>query len=286
MTDEHGHRRGVSRRDLLPKYDRGCLGCILPSGLRNSCGIRRSGCWRLSDRPAYEPLCRPPLPDRARRTRRIARRCDPGFADSTDLPRGTAKAFDRCLHSYSESPLRHPARLGKLAKVDFRKITYKEVADTVSAENESIRVSNIMNAIDKLEKRVSGTRLTYEVLCEFLHPNRGDLFGSTVSAQARADYHGTRHLDRTISLGPKTLVGSPDVQAIIEKMMDVSVDILRSFPAVMHEIEAISGYATKITQEFAHNVATKHYKHLFTNRDPCPCLSGLRVRDCAGRRAA
>jgi hypothetical protein len=175
---------------------------------------------------------------------------------------------------------------GKLAKADFRKITYKEAAYTVSEENESIRASNIMNAIDKLEKRASGTRLTYEVLCEFLHPNRGDLFGSTVSAQATADYHGTRHLDRTISLGPKTLVGSPDVQTIIEKMMDVSVDILRSFPAVMHEIEAISGYATKITQEFAHNIANKHYKRLFTNRDPCPCLSGLRVRDCAGRRAA
>ncbi len=170
---------------------------------------------------------------------------------------------------------------GKLAKVDFRKTSQKEVVYAVSEEDGSIRASNVMNAIDKLEKRVPGTRLTYEVLCEFLHPNRGDLFGATVAAQATVDYHGTRHLNRTINFGQKTLMGSPDVQVIIEKMMDVSVDIVKYFPDVLDEIQTVSEHATKITREFAHNAATKHYKHLFTNRDPCPCLSGLRVRDCS-----
>jgi hypothetical protein len=174
----------------------------------------------------------------------------------------------------------------KLANADFRKTSHKEVAYAISEEEGSIRAPNIMNSIDKLEKRVRGTRLTYEVLCEFLHPNRGDLFGATVSAQATVDYHGTRHLDRIINFGPKTLIGSPEMQVVIEKVMDVSVDIVSSFSATLDEIQTVSTYATKITREFAHNVANKHYKHLFANRDPCPCLSGLRIRDCARRRAA
>jgi hypothetical protein len=169
----------------------------------------------------------------------------------------------------------------KLAKVDFRKTSHKDVAYAHSDEEGSIRASNVMNAIDKLEKRVPGTRLTYEVLCEFLHPNRGDLFGATVTAQSTVDYHGTRHLNRTINFGHKTLMGSPDIQVIIEKVMSVSVDIVDYFLVILDEIKTTSEYSTKITREFAHKVANTHYKHLFTNRDPCPCYSGLRVRDCS-----
>ena len=172
---------------------------------------------------------------------------------------------------------------GQLAEVDFRKTSPKEVAYAVPEEEWSIRSSNVMNAIDKLEKRIPGTRLTYEVLCEFLHPSRGDLYGATVAAQATVDHHGTRHLHRTLNFGPKTLIGSADLQIILDKVMDVSVDIVRLLPSVLDDIETVSDYATKITREFAHSVANRNYKHLFTNRDPCPCLSGLRVRDCSRR---
>jgi hypothetical protein len=172
----------------------------------------------------------------------------------------------------------------KLVEVDFRKASSKEVAYSIPDEEWSIRASNVMNAIDKLEKRIRGARLTYEVLCEFGHPNRGDLYGATVAAQATADYHGTRHINRTLNFGPKTLIGSSDIQVVIDKVMEIAVDVVRSLPNILDEIEVVSDYATKITQDFAHRVANRNYKHLFTNRDPCPCLSGLRVRDCSRRR--
>jgi hypothetical protein len=62
---------------------------------------------------------------------------------------------------------------------------------------------NILNAIDKLDKTVAGTRLAYEILCEYLHPNVGDLWGATLEADSSVDAHGDARKWAAARLAPK-----------------------------------------------------------------------------------
>jgi hypothetical protein len=171
----------------------------------------------------------------------------------------------------------------KLTEVDFREASHKDVAYIIAAEDGGIKATNVLSSIDKLEKRVPGTRLTYEVLCEFLHPNRGDLYGATIDARSLTDHSGMRHLERTIGLGPKSLAKLPDLQVATEKMLDVSADIVRHLPIALDEIETVSAYATKLTRGFAHKMV-KQYRGLFASRDLCPCLSGMIIKECVRRK--
>lgn len=170
----------------------------------------------------------------------------------------------------------------ELAKVDFRRASPKEVAYVAKEDVADLKASNVLTAVDKLEKRVPGSRLTYEILCEFLHPNIGDLMGTTLAANSFVDMHGTRHLVRIIGLGPKNLAGLPEQRVITTKLLDVCSDIVRHVPRVLDEIESVSISASEMTRKFAHMVAKRH-RHWFANRDLCPCLSGLNVRDCTRR---
>ena len=63
---------------------------------------------------------------------------------------------------------------------DFRKTAVKDVKYVKKPNTANALPENILNAIDKLEKTVAGTRLVYEILCEYLHPHVGDLWGTTL----------------------------------------------------------------------------------------------------------
>ena len=168
----------------------------------------------------------------------------------------------------------------KLAQVDLRTTPTKDVAYVVRDDTADLKATNVLNAIDKLERRVPGSRLTYEVLCEFLHPNIGDLYGASLDIIQLADRHGTRLLSRRIGLGAKHLdEGYPEVHSVLTQMFDVSADIVEVLPPILDELEASSNYASRLTKEFAHRMVKK-YRPVFDNLDLCPCLSGLRVKDC------
>jgi hypothetical protein len=95
----------------------------------------------------------------------------------------------------------------EVVKSDFRKTSVKDVQYVKKPNVASALPDNILNAIDKLDTTAAGTRLVYEILCEYLHPNVGDLWGATLEADSSVDAHGTRHLARRIGLGPKTYKG-------------------------------------------------------------------------------
>ena len=124
--------------------------------------------------------------------------------------------------------------------------------------------------------------MVYEVLCEFLHPNVGDLYGASLENSDLTDRYGVRHLTRHIGLGPKRLEHVPDVHRILTQMLNISADIVEILPVVLDDIETSSKYASRLTKKFAHKMV-KIYRAHFDNRDLCPCLSGLQVKDCARR---
>jgi hypothetical protein len=167
----------------------------------------------------------------------------------------------------------------KLAQIDLRTTPAKDVAFVIKEDAANLKAANVLNAIDKLEKRVRGSRLTYEVLCEFLHPNIGDLFAASLDTSDLTDRYGVRHLSRLIGLGAKRLEGVPDVHRVLTQMLDVSADIVEILPAILDDLEESSKYSSKLTKQFAHKMV-KMYRPHFDNRDLCPCLSGLLVKDC------
>jgi hypothetical protein len=171
----------------------------------------------------------------------------------------------------------------KLVKSDFRKISAKDVQYMKKPNISSAVPDNILNAIDKLDKAVAGTRLAYEILCEYLHPNVGDLWGATLDAASSCDAHGTRHLTRRIGLGPKSYKGLPDLQIIRDKLFDVCDDIILQMPMALDEVISIAEQATRLTRRFAHRVV-RNYRQQFLGSDPCPCLSGKTVAACTGLR--
>jgi hypothetical protein len=169
-----------------------------------------------------------------------------------------------------------------LVNVDFRrtspnKVTYRKKVDIADMSS-----ANIMTTIDKLTKEVPSTRFIYEVLCEFLHPNVGDLFGSSLKGEDYWDAYGTRHLTRTIGVGPKSFCGFPDLQLIMQRVSEISIEIIEFFPHSMRELETVTSYVANITRKNQHHVLLK-YRRFFANEDLCPCLSGLSVRDCRRR---
>lgn len=168
----------------------------------------------------------------------------------------------------------------KLANADFRKESPGQVSYVQEHGIANAKAENVLSAVDKLDKRVHGTRLVYEILCEFLHPNVGDLFGSTITGHKIVDMHGTRHLRRVIGLGPKDLSAFPDLRRVIAKMLDVVTDVIHCLPGILDEIETASIQTTEITITSAHRMISK-YKPFFKKHDFCPCLSGLKVKDCA-----
>ena len=70
----------------------------------------------------------------------------------------------------------------KLIQSDFRKTSVKDVKYVKKEYVANALPDNILNAIDNLDKSIPGTRLVYEILCEYLHPNVGDLWGATLEA--------------------------------------------------------------------------------------------------------
>lgn len=162
---------------------------------------------------------------------------------------------------------------------DLRKAEKEAIKYEHKELSANLERKNILNSIDGLSKQVAGTRHAYELLCEFLHPNVGDLYAATILSSAFLDEHKTRHVTREIGIDPKNLSTSPDLEHALTQVLSICCDVLDHLPHLLASLQKTSAVATDMSTKFAHRVRKK-YKPQFRARDLCPCLSGLRVRDC------
>lgn len=174
----------------------------------------------------------------------------------------------------------------KLRDVDWHSESNKQIErlkDEIKYTKEELTMDvharSVDTPIEKLNKRVPGILIAYHVLCEFLHPNVGDLYSATVRASSQNDTYGTRHLIRELGLGPKDLSTAPDLERILSRVLLICCDALRLLPQILDELETASRTANIMAKSFAHRVRKLHRSY-FQSRDLCPCLSGLRIRDC------
>jgi hypothetical protein len=221
-----------------------------------------------------------------------------GFIERTAHATAVASAVSKIKKAPDDGPLTPVLELGdvihrslyatrrewsKLMTADFRKTSVKDVQYIKKKNIASALPDNILNSIDKLDKAIPGTRLSYEILCEYLHPNVGDLWGATLEGTSSVDAHGTRHLVRKIGLGPKSFRGLPEHQSWNAKLFEICADIVSQMSRTVDELNSIAEKATRLTRRFAHSVVKKH-RDQFLHSDPCPCLSGKTVAACTGLR--
>lgn len=167
----------------------------------------------------------------------------------------------------------------KLSKADLRVTTKEDLTYVRKQLTMDVSARNVLSSMDKLDKRVRGIRVSYDVLCEFLHPNVGDLYSATLKATSYSDAFGTRHVVREIGLGPKDSSTALDLVAVMSQVLSISCEAIQLLPAMMAELDVLSKKANDMAKGFAH-VVRKSYKTLFRKDDLCPCLSGMTVRKC------
>ena len=166
-----------------------------------------------------------------------------------------------------------------LCTSDLRNASKNDLAYFHKVLTMNVSARSVLSSIDKLERRIPGIRVAYEVLCEFLHPNVGDLYSATVRSDSELDEFGTRHVVREIGLGPKDLSTTIDLQAALAQVLEISCDAIRLFPELLENLENAIVIANAMARKSAHRIR-KNYRELFGKGDLCPCLSGLKVRYC------
>ncbi len=163
---------------------------------------------------------------------------------------------------------------------DLRAIKPADLDYQKQEDSADMGAKNILNGIDRLEKLVPGTRATYSVLCEFLHPNVGDLISSTQTSRAFADSSGTRFISRQIGRGPSYLAGQFEIGTVISTANDISSDIAAKVPELLKELQVISDNVARATKKSQHK-ALRINRNIFSRSDLCPCLSGKTIAGCA-----
>lgn len=141
----------------------------------------------------------------------------------------------------------------------------------------------VMSEIDQLNKKVAGSRVTYEILCEFLHPNLGTFLGITHSVRKHTEPRtGTPLIHKKFSVGapPDHLERCPE---LYEKIFEKTSKILQQFIALI-DIEAppIRSELSKMAKEMIsyrlkNNPGFKHRNLL------CPCGDGKPLKKCCGK---
>lgn len=172
-------------------------------------------------------------------------------------------------------------------KVDWQKVRSSDLRTVKSEQLAYVKkefvadwmARSVLTSIDKLNTRIPGLRNAYDLLCEFLHPNVGDLFATTLKVQSFNDSYQTRHLIRTIGVGPKDLTDVHDLNNILSNICEIVIDVVKYFPEIVRSLINYSEIATRLTKKNAH-VIRSLYPHHFKKDDLCPCMSGLKIRRC------
>lgn len=168
-----------------------------------------------------------------------------------------------------------------LANNDLRQVKSNEIQYRKKEGVADVSAKSVLNGIDRLNKLIPGVRVTYDLYCEFLHPNFGDLIGSTTSAKSTT--HGeVRFISRNIGPGPNDIRGQVDIGMIVSSSLGIVADVFDLLVIKLDELDALVQKVKHITQDAQHRHLTRH-KKLFTRGDLCPCLSGKTIRHCAPR---
>lgn len=169
---------------------------------------------------------------------------------------------------------------GKFEAMSSKDIKYRAVEHSVN-----LTAKQILNAVDSLDDLIPGTRIAYDVLCEFLHPNIGDIFSVTLKSGSFEDSFGTRHLEFSLGRGAADLHKSVDVDRALAKAISTLTNVVVAIPAIHSKLRMLADQVYIRTRKTLHAQVKKN-RPFFPGNDPCPCGSGKTIRNCYLRHKA
>jgi hypothetical protein len=177
---------------------------------------------------------------------------------------------------------------------DWTKLAAAELSDGSPPEADAYSLApgfadmgarNVLSYIDELNKQVKGVRRAYEVLCEFLHPNVGDLLAASVDFQYRTDRYGLKLYCRTLGLGPTDQSVHLNLGRTLTNVLTIASDAISRVPEIHALLQRNSNSAMTVTQRWMRGALSASPK-LFERDELCPCLGGARAYQCCGRKTA
>lgn len=161
-------------------------------------------------------------------------------------------------------------------KMANKKYEYRHSQD---GKHIDLKAQQIMTSLDRLEKAIPQVRGTYELLCEFAHPNLGVLYTITLKSVSGVDKQGIHWHSHLIGLGrpeiPDSL--SSAFSGIFVKMAEV----LQTFEADQDSLSQLKAKLLKLTQTCVRqDLKTRRVE--IDKYAECPCASGVKFKFCCG----
>ena len=168
-----------------------------------------------------------------------------------------------------------------LVEIDLKNDLGRNLKDELG----SYFAMQVLNKIDRLNKSCPGTRAAYEILCDFLHPNVGDLFASTTSYSEFNDRFGVQHIVRQIALDERADQGYTADRVVLDKIYAHFISLVSLCVDDFVACETIDRLLSEHLTSYNREILKKNRK-LFQKSDLCPCSSGDLIFRCCGRRIA
>jgi hypothetical protein len=158
-----------------------------------------------------------------------------------------------------------------------KEIEYKPEPNRVNQLAETI-----LKSIDKLDHSIKGTRLLYEFLCEFAHPNVGTLWAITENHRMIEDSDGVIWNERQLGWGPPVSF----MQACNVQMSFVFSQlsrILELHAALLDGGEEQKKQILRLVQIIIRTHVRQHPK-ILSPYAQCPCNSGKKLKFCCAQK--
>lgn len=147
-------------------------------------------------------------------------------------------------------------------------------------------VVNVLDHVDVLDKSIKGTRVVYEILSEFAHPNVGVVLALTKTCVRRIDSNSVAWTDEEISLDAPLAIFRTQGQ-VFERVFLVLGASIERFKALLPEAVEIRNRFQRMTQLLVRDYIAKRELNLYKILDAyglCPCASGAKFKFCCRQR--
>ena len=170
-----------------------------------------------------------------------------------------------------------------LLEKDPKDINKKDLKFDPIAGAIDLTAETILNQIDKLGNAVPGIRVAYEVLCEFAHPNYGDLiFATSTYEEGESDWCGMRVRTRIIGHGVGEIELPIDYTIVFGKVLKVCAELSQQFISDHRALAKATAAAEQMVRSYMRS-AIKRNRDAYRKSDRCPCGSEKYVGSCCGR---
>ena len=137
----------------------------------------------------------------------------------------------------------------------------------------------MMKPIDKLGRSVEDIRGVYEILCDFVHPNVGEFFALTRSAELVTDDQGVYWTRKKISLNAP-MSGVKDAGRVFNQIFIKIANCLKHSEMLLGEAESQKEMIARTVRLVLHQILTTQEQIKVDPYALCPCGSGQKIKFC------